>query len=119
MPDKSVTEYDLIEWHFQPLTGQEDKKLDLHSVISGESNELSYLVLLPSAPDGLYHFNVGFSIVFRIVQPLFQLKLGDVVRNATVFNVATVKHESTCACLTGRNLFSKQDTELVEPKDTR
>ena len=47
------------------------------------------------------------------------MKLGDVVRNATVFNVATVKHESTCACLTGRNLFSKQDTELVEPKDTR
>ena len=57
-------EYDLIDWHFQPLTGQEDKKLDLHSVISGETNELSYLVLLPSAPDGLYHFNVGFSIVF-------------------------------------------------------
>lgn len=101
LPDKSVMEYDLIEWHFQPPTGQEDKKLDLHSVISGESNELSYLVLLSTAPDGLYHFN---------------LKLGDTVRNATVFNVATVKHESTCACLTGRNLFSTQDTELVEPK---
>ena len=58
-------EYDLIEWHFQPLTGQEDKKLDLHSVISGESNELSYLVLLPTAPDGLYHFNVGFGISMK------------------------------------------------------
>ena len=62
-------EYDLIEWHFQPLTGQEDKKLDLHSVISGESNELSYLVLLPSAPDGLYHFNVGHSIVRVFTYP--------------------------------------------------
>ena len=51
-------EYDLIEWHFQPITGQEDKKLDLNTVISGESNELSYLILLPTAPDGLYHFNV-------------------------------------------------------------
>ena len=60
-------EYDLIEWHFQPLTGQEDKKLDLHSVISGESDELSYLVLLPTAPDGLYHFNVGFSIDYLLL----------------------------------------------------
>ena len=64
LPDKSVMDYDLIEWHFQPLSGQEDKKLDLHTVISGESNELSYLVLLPTAPDGLYHFNVHLGLLF-------------------------------------------------------
>ena len=68
--------------------------------------QFSKVKTLLSLPNGLFEFPV-------------QLKLGDVVRNATVFNVATVKHESTCACLTGRNLFSTQDTELVEPKDTR
>ena len=38
--------------------------------------------------------------------------------NATIFNVQTVTHESTCDCLSSRNLFKNEPTKEVRRGNT-
>ena len=114
MPDKSDVEYDLVEWQYEPFPN-ETKKLDMKTVISGEENGVSYLILLASSPDGFYHFNVSHFLTALPIK-INKLKYGAETINATVFNIKTVSHQSTCDCLEARNLISESNT--LEIKNT-